>query len=53
MRLWNLSEIIIKYYKPMFDIKKDDDAFEEFKNHVKEYYDNYSVNREVLESEFK
>ncbi|MBQ2962609.1 ATP-dependent DNA helicase [Methanobrevibacter sp.] len=48
-----LEEIIIKYYKPMFDIKKDDDAFEEFKNHVKEYYNNYSVNREVLESEFK
>ena len=47
-----LEEIIIKYYKPMFDIKEDDAAFEEFKNHVVEYYKKYSVNREVLESEF-
>ena len=47
-----LDEIIIKYYKPMFDIKEDDAAFDEFKNHVVEYYKKYSINREVLESEF-
>ena len=47
-----LEEIIVKYYKPMFDLKEDDEAFEEFKNNVKEYYYEYSVNREVLESEF-
>ena len=47
-----LEEIIIKYYKPMFDIKKDDEEFEKFKKDVEDYYFNYSVNREVLESEF-
>ncbi len=47
-----LEEIIIKYYKPMFDIKENDAAFEKFKKDVEDYYFNYSVNREVLESEF-
>ena len=47
-----LEEIVIDYYKPMFDIKEDDEAFEEFKNNVEDYYYKYSINREVLESEF-
>lgn len=47
-----LEDIIIKYYKPMFDIKESDEAFDKFKKDVKDYYFNYSLNREVLESEF-
>lgn len=47
-----LEEIVIDYYKPMFDIKENDEAFEEFRNNVEDYYYKYSINREVLESEF-
>lgn len=47
-----IDEIIIKHYKPMFDIKEDDSEFEEFRKHVRDYYRNYSIKREVLESEF-
>ena len=47
-----LDDIIINYYKPMFDIRENDEAFDEFKNNVKDYYHKYSINREVLESEF-
>ena len=47
-----LEEIIIKHYKPMFDINENDEEFEEFKNNVIDYYYKYSVNREVLEAEF-
>lgn len=47
-----LEEIIIKHYKPMFDIEEGDVEFEEFKENVINYYYKYSVNREVLEAEF-
>lgn len=47
-----LEEIIIKHYKPMFDIEEGDEEFKEFKNNVINYYYKYSVNREVLEAEY-
>ena len=47
-----LSQITYDAYKSMFGIDENPDEFEEFKTNVINYYENYSVNREVLEAEF-
>ena len=47
-----LEEITTEFYESMLDIEKNEKDFEEFKNNVKNYYVNYSLNREVLDAEF-
>lgn len=47
-----LAEIIDEHYKPMRGMEKDPREYGEFKDNVENYYYNYSVNRETLESEF-
>jgi len=46
-----LAEITEDKYKSMFDIEEDPEAFEEFKANVIEYYEKYSLNREVIAAE--
>ncbi|WP_298522514.1 ATP-dependent DNA helicase [uncultured Methanobrevibacter sp.] len=46
-----LSQITFDAYKSMFDIEANPDEYEEFKNNVLEYYEKYSLNREVLDAE--
>lgn len=46
-----LSWITHKTYKSMFDIEDNLEEFEEFKKNVFEYYEKYSLNREVLDAE--
>ena len=48
----DLTDIIYEYSKPVFDMKKSHEEYEEFKNNVKNYYTEYSINRETLEAEF-
>ena len=38
-------------YKSMFDIRENPEEFDEFKANVIDYFNKYSVNREVLEAE--
>ena len=47
-----LADIIDEHSKPIFDMKKNHDEYEEFRDNVKNYYEKYSLNRETLESEF-
>ena len=46
-----LAQITYDSYKSMFDIDENPEEFEEFKKNVIDYYEKYSVNREVLEAE--
>lgn len=46
-----LSQITYDTYKSMFDIEENQDEYDEFKDNVIEYYEKYSINREVLEAE--
>ena len=46
-----LSQITHEIYKSMFDIEDNLDEYEEFKGNVLEYFEKYSINREVLDAE--
>lgn len=46
-----LSQITHDTYKSMFDIEDNLEDYEEFKKNVAEYYEKYSLNRQVLEAE--
>jgi len=46
-----LTDLTYENYKSMFDINDNPDEYEEFKNNVINYYNKYSINREVLASE--
>lgn len=46
-----LSQITYDTYKSMFDIEENPDEYEEFRENVFKYYNEYSINREVLEAE--
>ena len=47
-----LDEIIRKEYSSMFAIDDNIAEYSEFKNNVIKYYNEYSLNREVLEAEY-
>ncbi|MBE6491195.1 MAG: ATP-dependent helicase [Methanobrevibacter sp.] len=46
-----LSEITHDTYKKMFDIEDSPDEYEVFKANVFEYFDKYSINRQVMDAE--
>lgn len=46
-----LFQITRDVYRSMFDIEENPEEFEEFKNNVINYYETYSVNRDVLAAE--
>lgn len=46
-----LCELIHENYKSMFNIDENPEEYEEFKKNVINYYERYSLNREVLEAE--
>ncbi|WP_407377251.1 3'-5' exonuclease, partial [Methanobrevibacter sp.] len=46
-----LSHITRDVYMSMFDIEENPQEFDEFKNNVIDYYNKYSVNRDVLAAE--
>ena len=46
-----LDEIVNESYKSMFGIDGNPNEYEEFKNNVIKYHDEYSVNRDVLAAE--
>lgn len=47
-----LTELIREKYELMFNIDENPKEYEEFKNNVIDYYKNYSIKRDVLETEF-
>lgn len=47
-----LNDAIRREYGSMFDIDENIAEYNEFKNNVIEYYNEYSVNRDVLEAEY-
>ena len=47
-----LNDCILKEYGSMFDIDENLAEYTEFKNNVINYYEKYSINREVLEAEY-
>lgn len=46
-----LVEITKEAYGSMFDIKENPEEYDEFKNNVIDYYNKYSINRDVLGAE--
>lgn len=46
-----LLEITDEAYGSMFDIKENPEEYEEFRNNVIDYYNKYSINRDVLGAE--
>ncbi|MBE6507919.1 MAG: ATP-dependent helicase [Methanobrevibacter sp.] len=46
-----LNEITEEVFTSMFDLKENQDKFKEIQKSVHDYYNNYSINREVLETE--
>lgn len=46
-----LNEITEEVFTSMFDLKENQDKFKEIQKSVQDYYNNYSINREVLETE--
>lgn len=51
MDMDGLLEITNEAYGSMFDIKESPEEYEEFKNNVIDYYQKYSMNRDVLGAE--
>ena len=47
-----LNELIHDYYKSMFDIDENPEEFEEFKENVVNYYETYSLNKDVIGAEY-